>query len=107
MIDSLTRLKTALADWQQRKAGAEKRLETLHKILSQAGMTGETDQVLFAIQSSLNDANSDLTIAEWQVKGIQGAIDCEEALRAGTITLSQMYSNADDVVDDLRSELLP
>jgi hypothetical protein len=106
MIDSLTRLKTALADWQQRKAGAETRLETLHKILTKAAIDGETDQVLFAIQSSLNDANSDLTIAEWQVKGIQGAIDCEEALRAGTITLSQMYANADDVIDDLRLELL-
>ena len=55
-----------------------------------AGANGETDQ----------------TIAEWQVKGIQGAIDCEEALRAGTITLSQMYANADDVIDDLRLELL-
>lgn len=107
MKDKLTALNECLKDWQQRKAGAEARLETLHKILTKAAIDGETDQVLFAIQSSLNDANSDLTIAEWQLKGIQGAIDCEEALRAGTLTLSQMYSNADDVVDDLRSELLP
>ena len=106
MKDKLTALNECLKDWQARKAGAEKRLETLHKILSQAGVNGETDQVLFAIQSSLNDAKSDLTIAEWQVKGIQGAIDCEEALRAGTLTLSQMYANSDDVIDVLRLELL-
>lgn len=107
MKDKLTALNECLKDWQERKADAEARLETLHKILTKAAIDGETDQVLFAIQSSLNDAKSDLTIAEWQVNGIQGAIDCEEALRAGTITISQMYSNADDVVDDLRSELLP
>ena len=104
-MDNLTRLVEALSDWEGKKADAEARLAELRSIMLAAALRGETHDFMSAITANVQEAETRLTIADWQVVGLQGAIDYERGVRAGTINLSD-GRDVNDVIDDLRLDML-
>ena len=102
---NLTRLNQALAEWEGEKADAETRLAELRSTMLAAALRGETHDFMSAITYDVREAETRLTIAQWHVVGIQGAIDYERGVQAGTINLSD-GRDTDDLIDDLRLELL-
>ena len=102
MNENLMRLKVSLTDWQNRKAGAEARLEEMRSVLLGATLRGIDDRPLIdAIKGNVLDAAVELNIAETQVFGIQCAINYAEGVENGTINLSD-GRDTDDWLEQLR-----